>query len=34
MFTKHGQASKISVTKEIAIGMGLGLCFGLVWKVK
>jgi hypothetical protein len=34
MFTKHGQASKISVGREIFMGFTLGLGFGLVWKVR
>ena len=32
MFTKTGQASKISVTKEIVYGSILGLAFGAVWQ--
>ena len=33
MFTKHGQSTKVSVLKEIGMGLSLGLAFGLVWKV-
>lgn len=33
MFTKHGQASKVSVVKEIAIGLTLGLAVGSMWKM-
>ena len=34
MFTKHGNSTKVSVLKEIGYGLGLGLAFGLVWKVR
>ena len=34
MFTKHGQSTKVSVLKEIGMGLSLGLAFGLVWKVR
>jgi hypothetical protein len=34
MFTTSGVASRTSVVKEIAIGMGLGLAFGMVWQVR
>ena len=33
-FTTKGQASRVSVTKEIVIGMTLGLAAGLWWKVR
>ena len=33
MFTKTGQASKISVVKEIIIGSTLGIGLGLWWQV-
>lgn len=33
MFTKHGQASKVSLLKEIGIGLTLGLAAGSVWKM-
>lgn len=32
MFTKNGQASKISVVKEIVIGTTLGAAFGFWWQ--
>ena len=32
-FTTKGQASRVSVVKELAIGMTLGLAAGLWWKV-
>lgn len=32
-FTTTGNASRVSVTKEIAVGLTLGLAAGLTWKV-
>lgn len=32
MFTKTGQASRVSVVKEIAIGLTLGTALGLYWQ--
>lgn len=32
MFTKTGQASRVSVVKEIAIGLALGTGLGLIWQ--
>lgn len=32
MFTKTGQASRVSVGKEIVIGAGLGTIFGFWWQ--
>lgn len=31
-FTDAGVASRVSVTKEIAIGLSLGIAAGLTWK--
>lgn len=33
MFTTNGAAAKVSVVKEIAIGLTLGISAGLVWQV-
>ena len=33
MFTKHGASKKVSVVKEIVIGVTIGLGFGALWKV-
>lgn len=33
MFTKHGASKKVSVVKEIVIGVTIGLGFGVLWKV-
>lgn len=32
-YTKTGNASKISVVREICYGLGLGIAFASVWKV-
>lgn len=32
MFTKTGAASRISVVKELGIGLALGLVAGMVWQ--
>jgi hypothetical protein len=34
MFTTSGMASKVSATKEIVIGLGLGIAVAMVWKVR
>jgi hypothetical protein len=34
MFTKSGMASKVSVVKEIGIGLTLGLASGFLWQVR
>lgn len=33
LFTKTGQASRVSVVKEIVLGMSAGLALGMVWQV-
>ena len=33
MFTKHGNSKNVNLPKELALGAGLGLVAGLVWKV-
>jgi hypothetical protein len=33
MFTTHGQASKVSVVKEIVIALTLGGALGMLWQV-
>ncbi|KAK9817808.1 hypothetical protein WJX72_002535 [[Myrmecia] bisecta] len=33
VFTKHGRSAQVSVIKEIAAGMTLGLAAGFVWKM-
>lgn len=32
MFTKHGNSRNVNLPKELAIGTGLGLAAGLMWK--
>ncbi|KAK9808434.1 hypothetical protein WJX73_004898 [Symbiochloris irregularis] len=32
MFTKNGNSKNVNLVAEIAIGSGLGLAAGLVWK--
>lgn len=32
-FTKNGASKNVSVVREIAIGVTLGLVFGAMWKV-
>jgi hypothetical protein len=32
MFTKNGQASRVSLTKEIVIGTAIGTVLGLYWQ--
>ena len=34
MFTKNGNSKNVNLPMEIAIGTGLGLAFGLMWKVR
>lgn len=34
LFTKTGQASRVSVVKEIVLGMGFGIIGGMAWQVR
>lgn len=33
VFTQHGNSKNVNLTKELAIGTGLGIFAGLIWKV-